>query len=339
MKRYQSITTLATLFGLLACSSSPTDTQQVKNESQSGQAQTELAPTFVMRGEVVVGHEVRSFKPCGSNQQFWLSMYPEDQKLATALTRAPYQPLYGEVIGHLETPSRGGFDADFAARFVVDSVNHLSAENPNRCNQPQRPTRAFGNEPFWSMQFNNQGLVYQPMGGQAEQFNIQKSNISSDKRVYTFEQGSLTLTKAQCNDSMSDSVFGWTSMLRLNDRELKGCATLSNMDATADWSGTYEAASTESAGFTISLTLNSDHSAITQYDYSNDDPSIVEKGYWQQTKDDEVSVVMTRHQSQYLVSERRFTRQGNQITAKEEIVSGKRYPIANGGLNLFKSGQ
>ena len=30
--------------------------------------------TFILRGEVVAGSEVRSFKPCGSNQQLWLEM-------------------------------------------------------------------------------------------------------------------------------------------------------------------------------------------------------------------------------------------------------------------------
>ncbi len=337
MKRYQSTAILSTLIALTACGSSPQKAPEKSAEVAPELIKPSVAPTFVLRGEIVVGHEVRSFKPCGSNHQLWLDMPPELQKETMRLTRTPYQPLYGEVIGHLEVPSRGGFDADFAARFVVDSVNQVSAENPNRCDQDYRSTRAFGNEPFWSMSFDKGGLSYQRMGEEAKRFEIQKNSITPNQRTYTFDEGTLLLTKGQCNDTMSDSIYGWQSTLTIDEKELKGCATLSNFDATSNWSGTYQASSTQSSGFSITLTLDADHTAITRYDYPNNEPSIIEKGYWQQLTPDEVSVVMTRHQSQYLVSERRFTRQGYQLSATEEIVSGKRYPIANGGLTLFKS--
>ncbi len=124
---------------------------------------------------------------------------------------------------------------------------------------------------------------------------------------------------------------------RDGETTLKGCATLANSDRTLGWTGFYHANSTQSTDFQIRLELNPDHSATTHYDYNNEEPSIVESGYWQQLNDNQVQVVMTRHHQQFLVSERIFTRQGDTLVAEKEKVSGTVYPIANGGLTLFKA--
>lgn len=99
----------------------------------------------------------------------------------------------------------------------------------------------------------------------------------------------------------------------------------------------YFASSTQNAGFSVTLELNDDHSAITTYSYSNGDDPIIEQGFWQQLNTNQVQVVMTRHQQQYLISERIFTREGNQLRAKKERVGNVVYPIADGGLVLFKT--
>lgn len=101
----------------------------------------------MLRGEVVVGHEVRRFTPCGSHQQYWLNLSPEQLNEAMALNRSPYQPLYGELVGTLTPPSQTGFNGDYVARIEVQSINQLSNESRG-CEQPLSPTRAFGNEPF-----------------------------------------------------------------------------------------------------------------------------------------------------------------------------------------------
>ena len=81
----------------------------------------------------------------------------------------------------------------------------------------------------------------------------------------------------------------------------------------------------------------SDHSAITTYSYSNGDPSIIEQGFWQQLNQNQVQVVMTRHQQQYLISERIFTLDNGKLVAEKEKVGNVVYPIANGGLVLFEA--
>lgn len=292
--------------------------------------------SFMLRGEVVVGHEVRRFTPCGSHQQYWLNLPQEQLREALALSQSPYQPLYGEMVGTLTPPSQTGFNGDYVARIEVQSVNQLSRESRG-CEQAANPTRAFGNEPFWSIRFVDDGLQFQPLGGEKQQFAITRTQLSNEQRRYQFDQGELLLEQGQCKDGMSDNFYQWRSTLSLKGEQYQGCATLANIDPTLEWSGVYFASSTEQTGFSVSLTLEKDHTAQTRYEYANGEPAVIEQGYWQQINPDQIQVVMTRHQQQYLLSERIFTRDGYQITAEKEKVGQSVYNIADGGLVLFRS--
>ncbi|MFS1881838.1 COG3650 family protein [Vibrio splendidus] len=342
MKVMKNPVTWLVAFALQGCVTAPDTPQQPEQPPATLDEPLSIQPqTFIMRGQVVVGHESRTFTPCGSQQQYWLDLTPELALEAQGLSTRPYQALYGELIGHLTVPSQTGYNADFTARFVVDQVNILTAENPERCDQPPRSTRVFGNEPFWSATFDKDQLKYTKMGEQPQTLDIESSRTTSSSRDYQLEgkaaQGKLNLTKESCSDGMSDSIYGWHAKLNLNDSDHNGCATVSNQDPTLDWSGLYFASSTQNSGFSINLELNDDHSAITTYSYSNGDPSIVEQGFWQQLNQNQVQVVMTRHQQQYLISERIFTLDNGKLIAEKEKVGNVVYPIANGGLVLFEA--
>lgn len=342
MKVMKNPVTWLVAFTLQGCVTAPDTPQQPELPPATLDEPLSIQPqTFIMRGQVVVGHESRTFTPCGSQQQYWLDLTPELALEAQGLSTRPYQALYGELIGHLTVPSQTGYNADFTARFVVDQVNILTAENPDRCDQPLRSTRVFGNEPFWSASFDKDQLKYTKMGEQPQILDIESSRTTPSSRDYQLEgkaaQGKLNLTKESCSDGMSDSIYGWHAKLNLNDSNYNGCATVSNQDPTLDWSGLYFASSTQNTGFSINLELNDDHSAITTYSYSNGDPSIVEQGFWQQLNQNQVQVVMTRHQQQYLISERIFTLDNGKLVAEKEKVGNVVYPIANGGLVLFEA--
>lgn len=341
MNLFRYSTIALSLLTLQACSTLEINSSQTESD-QSALASLDkpasIQPqTFVMRGEVVLGHEVRSITPCDSSQQFWLELPEERFQQAMKLVRAPYAPLYGEVIGHLETTAADGFVSDYTARFVVEHINLLSAENPNRCSQAFKPTHAFGNEPFWSVHFTHQGLTFHPMGGEKRNLTIASKKIDTQRRRYQFEAGTLELNQRSCVDGMSDSLYGWSSSLVLDEKRYQGCATLSNQDVTANWVGVYQAQSTETSGFSVSLQLNPDHSATTTYSYGAGESDSVERGYWQQLSSQQIQVVMTHHQQQPLLSERLFTLEGNRLIAEKEKVGNVLYPIANGGLVLFKS--
>lgn len=338
MKALRNPATIAALLALQACSTTSTQVGEPMTKASLDQPDTIVPQTFILRGQAVIGSEARTLTPCGSNQQYWLELSPEQLKQAKALSHSPYQPLYAEVVGQLRLPTRTGPDADFTARFQVDHLNLVSAENPQRCDQSPRPTRAFGTEPFWSASFEGQQLVVRTPGGADQPVAIESRRIESDTRQYRLQGGELTLERAACSDGMSDSVYAWRSTLELNDKTYQGCATLANADGSQHWIGQYQAQSTQTSNFSITLELNTDHSATTRYDYHNGDPSIVETGYWQPLNPEQVQVMMTRHQRQYLLSERIFTRTGDTLSANKEKVGTLVYPIANGGLQLYRAG-
>nr|QIH43279.1 hypothetical protein G5S32_14300 [Vibrio ziniensis] len=335
------ITPIAILaIGLLpACSTTSSAPQSQLNSVKASLDQPlSIKPqTFMVRGEVVIGNDTRTFTPCGSNQQFLLEMPASLAQQAMKVSNSPYQAMYGELIGHLTIPSHSSDKSDYSAKFVVENINIISAENPKRCQQPSAPTSAFGIEPHWTVKLGTDTLTFQSLGEKPQVTAIKVSDITPSTRHYEFKGGELTLERQICTDGMSDSVYGWASKLTLAKRSYKGCATLGNSDPTLAWAGDYFASSTQNTGFSVTLTLDNDHTATTQYTYSNGDPAIVEKGYWQQLSQTQVQVVMTRHQQQYLVSERIFTKQDQQLIAEKERVGNVVYPIANGGLVLFSA--
>jgi putative lipoprotein len=245
--------------------------------------------------------------------------------------------MYAELIGHLQPPSANGLDNDFTARFIVDGINLISAENLSGCQQPSQSTRVFGTEPFWGIKFVGHSLQQSQPGMAAELYPITSRQITANKRQYTIEQGQLTLKKQRCDDGMSDSVYGWQATFVRNDHALEGCAVLSGQDATLGWAGQYQAVSSKDAALRISLELQPDHSATLVYSNTRQRSDIRESGFWQQINPQQLQLVITRYQDQQIHVTRLFTLEGNKLTAKEEDVNGKRYSISDGGLVLYRS--
>ncbi|MDA0120549.1 COG3650 family protein [Vibrio sp. T11.5] len=339
MKALRNPVTVTTLLALQACAGFQSGPEQAHSPQATLSDPSSIKPqTFVMRGEVILGHEVRSIVPCGSQQQYWLDL-PEDRfQQGMKLVRSPYAPLYGEVIGHLKPTGKEGFAADYAARFVVDKINLLTAENTQRCAQTVQPTTAFGNEPFWSVQFADKALQFSQMGQETQQLELTTTKIEADRRRYTFSQGQLELNLRSCSDGMSDSLYGWSSTLTIGDKTYRGCATLSNQDTTQRWAATYQAQTSKNAPFSVSLAINPDHTANTTYRYQNGGSDTVEKGFWQQLNRNQVQIVGTHLQGQRLNSERIYTQVDNRLFTNKEKVGNVVYDITDGGLTLYKTG-
>ena len=85
----------------------------------------------IAAGEVVMGHEVRSFTPCGAGQAAWLTgdsmalpaiqiAYHRDMSDAS-----PYMPLFMVLTGHPAGPPADGFGADYEAGFRAVQLVHI----------------------------------------------------------------------------------------------------------------------------------------------------------------------------------------------------------------------
>ncbi|WP_407331725.1 COG3650 family protein [Enterovibrio sp. 27052020O] len=324
---------------LSACSQSPSgpvelgNSDDLQKQSPPQSAPTPVPQRFMLRGEVTLGHDVSAISPCGSNSQYWLQLAPSLSQQGLALSASPYSTIYGEVIGEFVAPSSDGFAADYPATFKVTQLNLMSAEIDG-CQQPRDRTVASGTEPFWGVSVENNTLQFDRLGYDSERFTLTARNISPEARMYQTDGATLTLRPALCSDGMSDSIYGWTSTFTKGKQSWQGCATLSADDPTQEWVGNYQGVTTlGDTRLTTTVTLNPDHSATTHYQQANE-PELIETGIWQQVNANAVQVMMTRHQGQYLVSERLFERNGLTLTADKEIVNGREYSLGAQGLTL-----
>jgi len=88
------------------------------------------------RGLVVLGHEVRSFTPCGGIEPVWVSdpsgrLTETYRDLAPGLV--PYEALFAVVRGRLGTAPEQGFGSDYEQQLVVTKVEYMAADGSG-CN-------------------------------------------------------------------------------------------------------------------------------------------------------------------------------------------------------------
>lgn len=90
-------------------------------------------------GWVIIGHEVRSFKPCDDHTEHWLSgRSPALSDLQrsyrdTMSGKQPYTPLFMEVTGSAVAPPRDGFGADHAAGFFATGL--IATKRTGHCRE------------------------------------------------------------------------------------------------------------------------------------------------------------------------------------------------------------
>ena len=83
-----------------------------------------------LEGQLTLGHEVRTFKPCGSDKTFWISDKTGKLKeLYAKLTvgKKPYTPIFTEIEVKDKGKAKEGFPAEYES--VYEVVNVLKARN------------------------------------------------------------------------------------------------------------------------------------------------------------------------------------------------------------------
>jgi hypothetical protein len=103
-----------------------------KNEANQNQGGTTLLEqqSKTLEGQLTLGHEVRTFKPCGSDKTFWVSDKTGKIKdLYSKLTtgKKPYTPIFVEIEVQDKGKAKEGFPADYES--VYEVVNVLKARN------------------------------------------------------------------------------------------------------------------------------------------------------------------------------------------------------------------
>ena len=84
----------------------------------------------IAAGEVVIGHEVRSFTPCGAGDAVWLSGASPALPMLQASyflnmsDGSPYAPLFMVLTGQPDARPTAGFGTDYPAGFYVTELVH-----------------------------------------------------------------------------------------------------------------------------------------------------------------------------------------------------------------------
>ncbi|GAB7218907.1 COG3650 family protein [Vibrio comitans] len=321
---------------LLGCSSTEPQSQANQDETFTS---VELVPNkqaparVLLRGQIVIGHESRTIQPCNSNTTYWLSLPESVRRIAESMTSKPYQPMYAEVFGYFE-PATMGFAEEFGSQFVVTEFNIITAENPNRCDQPTRDARAFGNEPSWSAGITDNAITLMQLGKETQVLPVVNLEQDTKGTRYDLVQGKLEVNYQVCRDSMSDSIYGRSAQLTTKDQTYVGCSTDSNeySDLSA---GEYSQSIDNSTNLTLSL--RPDHLAETRYSYTDGSDDVVESGYWQTLESGLVQVTSVTYQGQKIIATREFELKGDTLSTEHETINGATYPLTNGGLTLKKA--
>jgi hypothetical protein len=93
-----------------------------------------------LQGHYYWGHEVETFHPCGSNQEFWVTgddalLQPLRDQAAelSRLNGQPYQPVYIAASGISEGKAFDGFAADYDGVYRLTAVHATKSVMPAGC--------------------------------------------------------------------------------------------------------------------------------------------------------------------------------------------------------------
>lgn len=195
--------------------------------------------TQLLRGHLVIGHEVRSFKPCDSEQDLWVidETGGDLAGLYETLTSGVYQDLYAVVLGEVGPSPSDGFGADYAGSVTVAALRHAAPES-HACSEDLFgiKVQATGNEPFWRVDIRTEGILLTELGSEDRFFSstsisAQEGGLQQFRGTAASAGGQssgasivVTIDEHPCRDSMSGAYFSYVARVEVDDRELVGCA-------------------------------------------------------------------------------------------------------------------
>lgn len=200
----------------------------------TGGCSGEAVEDAVLRGHVVIGHEVRAFEPCGVGDELWLLPGDELLRAHAELSRGPYGRVFAELRGVVEPPPPTGFGSDRAGSLRVLEVRRVEPDGEGHgCGQDLSGVafRAAGNEPFWHVEVTPRAIVFHEPG--REPLELPSAEPVRDGTLLRYETSApgssprmlrLEVEPGRCTDSMVGSWYAWRARLVLDGRSLSGCA-------------------------------------------------------------------------------------------------------------------
>ncbi|MBW4554699.1 MAG: hypothetical protein KME59_01940 [Trichormus sp. ATA11-4-KO1] len=130
-----------------------------------------------------------------------------------------------------------GLSSCLPANSINNDNNQLISKNHPTDNQE---FRAFGTEPFWSVNIRQSGIIYSSLSSDEKQTFSYVTPLAADGRlpdtvrVYRLQDkdkdnSMLIIRKVDaCSDGMSDNLYPYSALFIQGDMVLEGCAELDN---------------------------------------------------------------------------------------------------------------
>ena len=218
------------------CYPSPGDElqQDVASEIEPGAPAAGESPGIRVRGHVVLGHEVRTFQPCGEASKLWVVPTAELRSAYDALSHEPYEPVFAELRGELGPPPESVFGAEYQGQLQVLTVMRAaSATEGHGCAEDLTGIafRASGNEPFWHIRVTRDSIVFSTPG--APELEFPGASPHRDRLGWSYKTETkdletrtirLTVQEGPCTDTMVGALYSWRARVELDGRIYEGCA-------------------------------------------------------------------------------------------------------------------
>ena len=106
-------------------------------QAAAGDVPVPVAGARALNGLCVVGHEVRTFIPCGSKKVYWIvadqASLDAFQVAVERFTDEPYEPFFAVIEGRLSEPGDEGFAANYDGQIVIDRLIRLAPAGELDC--------------------------------------------------------------------------------------------------------------------------------------------------------------------------------------------------------------
>ena len=189
----------------------------------------------ILRGQVVIGHEVRALTECGATIQVWLidETNGELRHWYDRLSSEPYQPLFFELTGYREDAPDSGFGADYPAAIRATAVLRAEREGFGCATDLSAfRFRAQGNEPSWQLIASRSELRFEAPGRPSLSVPAPVEFVDDASIRCEASTGSDTILVAvepgHCTDSMSGSLYAFRARVTVNGNSYSGCAIAGN---------------------------------------------------------------------------------------------------------------
>lgn len=209
------------------------DSDAVTEQAQSkADAIQEWGERKIFRGFANFGDEIQLFQPCGSSASYWVTDNSGqfwDLHYDIAPRTDSFTQVFAIVEASLGPPTEDGPGSNYPGTLLIEEILYMTHEGMGcKTYWNKFQFHASGNEPSWSADVTDAGLLLKRMGEPDRTWtDITRTNFENGVRYVGGDANDtveFVLTRIPCRDTMSGTYFGYNAVLKLRSGMLRGCA-------------------------------------------------------------------------------------------------------------------